>query len=94
MRAPLVISTVGFHNTFGVGGLVPAATVAAAGIPSELPVSDSKGFVMVNLVSFEAWMGEKDVEATGKVDAKRGKYCVLLLCMVVRIRRVGRWLGV
>ncbi len=29
---------------------VPAAAVAAAGIPAVLPIRDSNGFVMVNLV--------------------------------------------
>ena len=47
VRCDLVISSVGYHNTFGK--LIAAETCAALHIPRKLPVRDSAGFVMCNI---------------------------------------------
>lgn len=45
--APIVVSSCGYANTFG--HLVPEAVTDRFNIPRQLPVGDSKGFVMANI---------------------------------------------
>lgn len=47
VRCERVISSVGYHNTFGK--LVPEIVTARLGIPRSLPICNSCGFIMANI---------------------------------------------